>query len=732
MAAKEKAATAQEPTKKEESLYINRALSWLSFNERVLLEAADTTVPLLERLKFLMIYQSNLEEFYRVRIGILTHRAILTPDKRDPVSGMMAEETIQEVLRITREQLSLMESVWKAVRSELKRNGVEVLNFNKISKVDELMSKKLFGDIKNLLFPKIIDPNQALPFFWGEESYVVAFLGRSTIQKLAIIPMHRVPPYLSFEIDGVQKIVLTDQLVRRFLPLLLKKENILQSAVVKVTRNADVFLSQMAGKEDLREKTSNMLSKRKRETPVRAKIYGKLTDPARSMLIKKLHVPEQRVFQATVPFDLSFRSCIGSHEHFRYEERKPAREIGLKKGEYFRYIEKHDLLMSFPFQSMMPFVDLIYEAADDPEVLSIKITLYRMSASSKIAAALAYAADRGKDVLCLLELRARFDEQNNIDYSEMLEDAGCRIIYGLPEHKVHSKLCLITRQHGGNIETITQVGTGNYNEITGEQYTDLSLITADPEAGKDAEATFQALLGGELPPEAHTLWIAPLSFKSRVLEYLDREISKGTDGRVAIKCNAMNNPEIMEKLIECSQAGVQVELFIRGICCLRPGIPGKTDNITVRSVVGRWLEHSRVYCFGEGEDEKLFIGSGDLLNRNLERRVEAFVEIRTPDTREQIHEILNALREDREKSRTMQPDGSYIREPNGEGSSSQERLYQYFSKRRVSLNKESDASVMPEPAVSIPVKPVIRQRTIEADTVQKPVSAWEKIKKLFG
>ena len=731
MPAKEKAAVTQEPTKKEENLYINRELSWLSFNERVLLEAADTTVPLLERLKFLMIYQSNLEEFYRVRIGILTHRAILTPDKKDPVSGMMAAETIQEVLRITREQLSLMESVWKAVRSELKRNGVEVLNFNKINKVDELMSKKLFGDIKNLLFPKIIDPNQALPFFWGEESYVVAFLGRNTIQKLAIIPMHRVPPYLSFEIDGVQKIVLTDQLIRRFLPLLLKKENILQSAVVKVTRNADVFLSELAGKEDLREKTSNMLSKRKRETPVRAKIYGKLTDPARALLIKKLHVPEQRVFQATVPFDLSFRSCIGPHEHFRYEERKPAREIGLKKGEYFRYIEKHDLLMSFPFQSMMPFVDLIYEAADDPEVLSIKITLYRMSASSKIAAALAYAADKGKDVLCLLELRARFDEQNNIDYSEMLEDAGCRIIYGLPEHKVHSKLCLITRQHGGNIETITQVGTGNYNEITGEQYTDLSLITAEPEAGKDAEATFQALLRGELPPEAHTLWVAPLSFKSRVLEYLDREIAKGARGRVAIKCNAMNNPEIMEKLIECSQAGVQVELFIRGICCLRPGIPGKTENITVKSVVGRWLEHSRVYCFGEGEDEKLFIGSGDLLNRNLERRVEAFVEIRTPETREQIHEILNALREDREKSRTMQPDGSYIREPDGAGTSSQERLYQYFSKRRVSLDEEK-----PEPAASaagsIPVKPVLRQRTKEADPPQKPVSAWDKIKRLFG
>lgn len=725
MPSKEKTADLPE---KEESLYINRELSWLSFNERVLLEAADASVPLLERLKFLMIYQSNLEEFYRVRIGILTHRTLLTPDKRDPVSGMLAEETIEEVLRITREQQSLSESVWKAIRTELKRNGVEVLNFNKIGKVDELMAKKLFGDIKNLLFPKVIEPDQALPFFWGEESYVVAFLGKSVVQKLAIIPMHRVPSYLSFEIDGVQKIVLTDQLVRRFLPLLLKKENILQSAVVKVTRNADVFLSQMAGKEDLREKTSTMLSKRKRETPVRAKIYGKLTDPVRALLIKKLHVPEERVFSVSVPFDLSFRSCIGSHDHFRYEDRKPAREIGLKKGEYFRYIEKHDLLMSFPFQSMMPFVDLIYEAADDPEVLSIKITLYRMSASSKIAAALAYAADRGKDVLCLLELRARFDEQNNIDYSEMLEDAGCRIIYGLPEHKVHSKLCLITRQHAGNISTITQVGTGNYNEITGEQYTDLSLITADPEAGKDAEATFQALEQGELPPEAHRLWIAPRSFKSRVMEYLDREIEKGDRGYVSIKCNAMNNLEIMEKLIECSQAGVKVELFIRGICCLRPGIPGKTENITVKSVVGRWLEHSRVYCFGEGEEERLFIGSGDLLNRNLERRVEAFVEIRTTETREQIHEILNALRDDREKSRTMQPDGSYLREPNGEGTSSQERLYQYFSRLQVSLKEEEpDLETKTEKKETV-TDALVTERVPE----KKPESAWDRFKRFFS
>ena len=689
-----------------ESIYVNRELSWLAFNERVLLEAADPSVPLLERLKFLMIYQSNLAEFYRVRIGILTHRALLTPDKADPLSGLLPEAQINEVLRITREQQALMESVWKEIREELRANRVDVLDFKKISKVDELMSKKLFGDIRDLLFPKIIGIDQALPFLWSGEENIIAFLGRGTEQKLCIIPLHRIPAYLSFEIDGCQKIVLTAQLVRHFLPLLLKKETVAQSAVVEVTRNADVFLEDVEDRadDDLRHKVSTMLTKRRREVPVRVRLYGKLTDQARALLIKKLRVPESRVFTQNVPFDLSFRSCIGGPASFRYEERRPARDIGLKKGEYFAYIEKRDLLLSYPFQSMLSFVDLIYEAADDPEVLSIKITLYRMSSSSKIAAALAYAADRGKDVLCLLELRARFDEQNNIDYSEMLEDAGCRVIYGLPDHKVHSKLCVITRRHEGGIMRITQVGTGNYNEVTGEQYTDLSLITAREEAGRDAEAAFAALAEGELPPEAQCLWIAPLSFKSRVLELLDREIEKGEQGRVAIKVNSLNNLDLMEKLIECSQAGVKVELFIRGICCLRPGVPGWTDHVTVSSVVGRWLEHSRIYSFGEGEEQRLFIGSGDLLNRNLERRVEAFAEAVTPDTREQLNTVLDALRNDREKASVMQPDGSYIRAGNEPGTSSQEALYRYFSARKVSL-----AEPEPEPEL----------RTALADKTEK-------------
>ena len=716
--------SASPKVQKTDKTYINRELSWLAFNHRVLLEAADRTVPLLERLKFLTIFQSNQEEFFRVRMGILMHRALLEPENSDPLTGLRPDEQIREILKITKEQQTLTESVWKGIREELKSNGIEVLDFKKISKVDDLMSKKLFGDMKNSIVPTILDVNQPLPFLWGEESYIIAFLGRTTEQKIAVIPLNRVPGYLTFEIDGCQKIVLTSQLIRHFLPLLLKKETVLQSAVVKVTRNADVFLSnvEMRGTDDLRQKMSSMLTKRKREMPVRVQIYGKLTEPERTLLLKKLRVPERFVFTPAVPFDLSFRSCIEGPAGFRYEPRKPVRDIGLKKGDYFRYIEKHDLLMSFPFQSMLQFVDLIYEAADDPDVLSIKITLYRMSASSKVAAALAYAADRGKDVLCLLELRARFDEQNNIDYSEMLEDAGCRVIYGLPDYKVHSKLCVITREHNGNISHITQVGTGNYNEITGEQYTDLSLITADEDSAADAEAAFTALIDGELPPEAKKLWIAPLSFKSRVLEMLDEEIAKGSEGRVAIKVNAMNNPDIMEKLIECSQAGVKVELFIRGICCL----PGKTENITVTSVVGRWLEHSRIYKFGEGDGARIFIGSGDLLNRNLERRVEAFAEVTTKETREQINTVLNALRADREKSRRMLPDGSYIREEGGEGTSSQEALYHYFSSFRVSSEEEEENE---KEFVSLSLETEEKVEHVEETDIpvsREPVSAPEK------
>ena len=680
-----------------ENCFINRELSWLEFNYRVLLEAADKTVPLRERLKFLMIYQSNLEEFFRVRVGILSHREKLTPRQKDPVSKLTASEQIEQIIDTVTRQQALGESVWKTLKEEFKQNGIDILDFKKISKVDELMCKKHLIAQRNMLYARVVKPEAPMPFLWGGEDYVIAFLGKTQELKLAVIPIYRLPAYTAFELDGRDKIVLTARLVRQFLPNILKKEEIRESAVVRVTRNADVLIDNLSEDDDFRDKMTKMLKKRKREMPVRVQIFGKLSAASKAFLAKKIGVPESHVFQTSIPFDLSFRSAIAPRPEFSYEERKPLRNIGLKKGEYFNYLEKHDLLLSYPFHSMLPFVELLYEAADDPDVISIKITLYRLSLSSKVAAALAYASDRGKDVLCLLELRARFDEQSNIDYSEMLEDAGCRVIYGLPDMKVHSKLCLITRQVNGDVRHITQVGTGNYNESTSEQYTDLSLITSDEAAAADAEATFIALEAQETPPAASCLWIAPNSFKTRLIEMLDRELQKGSAGKVCIKVNSMNNTDIMEKLIECSKAGVRIELFIRGICCLKPGIPGQTENIVIKSVVGRWLEHSRIFCFGEGEDERMFIGSGDLLNRNLERRVEAFIEVKTEETKTQVREILNAFREDKEKARVMQPDGSYKKIKGGEGTSSQERLYRYFQKTVVVPDeKEAPAPVQAE------------------------------------
>ena len=676
--------------------YVNREMSWLEFNLRVLLEAADASVPLLERLKFLAIYQSNLDEFYRVRVGILTHRAQLTPDMIDTVSGWTPAQQIDHIQEKVAEQRSIADSIWKKLKSEFKDAGIDVMDFRKMAKVDELMCKKVFGDIKHQLAPQILDFNQKLPFLWDGESYVVAVKGRGADMQMILIPLERIPPYIAFEIDGRQKIVLTERLVRHFVPLLYKKEDVWGEAIIKVTRNADVFLEEKSDTvdSDARKKMETMLKKRRTELPVRMQVYGKLAPQVKEYLMRNLGLAENSVFVTNAPFNLSFRPAIPATPGMKNEERRPNRDLGLKKGEYIPYIEKKDLLLSFPFQSVMPFVDLLYEAADDPDVLSIKITLYRLASSSKIAAALAYAADQGKDVLCLLELRARFDEQNNIDYSEMLEDAGCTVVYGLPGHKVHSKLCVITRQKDGRLCHITQVGTGNYNEVTGEQYTDLSLITSSEDVAQDAEQAFRALVEGKFPPPASTLWIAPESYKDRLFAMLDREIEKGENGHVVIKANSLNSVETMEKLIQCSRAGVKVELFIRGICCLRPGLP-ETENITVKSVVGRWLEHSRIFRFGDGEDERIFIGSGDLLNRNLERRVEAFIEVVTPDTKDQVRHILDAFREDNEKGRVMQPDGTYLRLEGGEGTSSQESLYWYF--REIRCSEEEPAPVQPVP-----------------------------------
>lgn len=670
---------------KAAGLFLDRELSWLQFNRRVLEQAGDPTVPLLERLKFLGIYRSNLEEFFMVRVGSLTHRAALLPDERDEKTSCTPGEQVSAILAAVAAQQPREERIYRRLLEDMRDAGIDVLDFHKMTKPEEVVAKKYFSELRPLLSPRVVDGGHPFPFIANREIYVAATIGKGDDFRLGLVSLLRLPPWRVVELDGRQKVMLTAELVRHFVPQLFKKQEVRDAVLLQVTRNADVFIDDdLHGYDaDFRASMEKMLRKRKRQQPVRLVIGGKPSVRLRAALIKDLKVSESNVFTTKLPFDLSFGSGVKKAPGMKYAERRSQKTVKLQKGEFFPYLEKKDLLLSYPFQSMSAFVEYLYEAADDPDVVSIRITLYRLSASSKVAAALAYAADRGKSVLCLLELRARFDEQNNIDYSEVLEDAGCQVIYGLPEMKVHSKLCLITRKRGESVQYFTQVGTGNYNEVTSEQYTDLSVITSDERVGRDAAQTFEALATGQTPPETEALWVAPLSYRSRVLELIEAETAKGEAGRIAIKVNSMNDIGVMTALIRASRAGVRTELFIRGICCLRPGVAGYTENITVRSVVGRYLEHSRIFAFGEGAEQRIFIGSGDLLNRNTRRRVEAFIECVTPETREGVLAILDALRADREKSWTMQPDGSYSRAETVPGTASHDTLYEYFGEKTV-------------------------------------------------
>lgn len=675
-----------------EKCFVNRELSWLQFNLRVLKEAADKTVPILERLKFISIYYSNLSEFFMVRVGTIIHRIDLIPDYKDSITGLDGRTVLKKILKEVRNQQSEAEKIYKEIMDELNTLGVDIINFNHISKVDEAMTKKFFTDAVDQMTPHVIGPLHPVPFMGNNEEYVVSYLKSDAGNMLGYVSLFRIPKFKSFEVDGRQKIVIMSELICHFAQKLFKNYHVVESHVIKMTRNADVFIDDDMHARNFNFLTSmeKMLNKRKRLMPVRLEVQGKLSEKFKSLLCEKLNVPDTQVFQSILPMNYSFSSGIKCLPGMKYNEQKPVRTIKLHKGEYFNYLEKQDILLSFPYQSITPFIEMIYEAADDPDVASIKITLYRLAASSKLAAALCYASDQGKDVLCLLELRARFDEQNNIDYSEVLSSAGCKIIYGLPDQKVHSKLCVITRNKNGVNSYITQIGTGNYNEITSELYCDLSLITSDTQTGLDAVSIFADLEKGLVPAETPKLWVAPNGFVPNMMKLMERERQKGKDGFISLKFNSLNDEEIMEEIIKCCQAGNTVELFVRGICCLKPDIPGFTDGLVVRSVVGRYLEHSRIYVFGKDESSrKIFIGSGDLLNRNTRRRVEVFTEVTSKEIVKQVLEVMEAFRNDKEKGWLMQSNGTYTKEENHTASSSQDRLYKFFEQQIVASSKNN-------------------------------------------
>lgn len=675
-----------------QQLFVNRELSWLEFNRRVLLEATDEKVPLLERLKFLSIYASNLDEFFMVRVGSLTDQSRLDPERRDDKTGMTAAEQVAAIMKWIRNAQPEVEHIFISLRKQLKEQSIDLVDFSKLSQVEEVMARKYFKEeIKPLLSPQIVDRHHPFPFLNNKEVYIAAsFAQKNGDIKPGIVPLSGLPPYFLFSVDNRQKLMFTSQIVLNFVQTLYSKYEIAEKLILRVTRNADISVDEGLYDYDIdfRGIMQDLLKKRKRLRIVRAELSREPSDALRKYLCQKLSVGAEQLLVSSTPMPLSLGFSLPGNlktprKDLLYKERKSSKpDFGRKT--ILGYLNDWNLLLAYPFQGMNTFIKFLHEAADDPNVLSIKISLYRMANHSRVVSALAYAAEKGKEVLCVLELRARFDEQNNIDYARVLEDAGCTVIYGLSDYKVHAKLCLVTRKlSNGKIGYITQVGTGNYNEKTAEQYTDLAYITTDEVVGQDANNAFSALCMGETVEATRSLWIAPNCYVSKLLDLIQNETQiahSGGAGRISIKVNSINDMEVMQRLIEASQAGVKVELFVRGICCLRPGVAGLTENICVRSIVGRLLEHSRIFVFGEGERQTVYIGSGDLLNRNTRRRVEAFIRVRDEKSRADVLHIMDSFRNDNVNAWEMQPDGSYIKAECNQQQilDSQMHLYDYF------------------------------------------------------
>ena len=650
-----------------------------------------------------------------VRVGSLHDQSIVEPNKLDDKTGLNAAGQIDAILKKVAEINPIAERAWESIKQQMRAQDIDLMDTQHLNKLDEQIVQKYFAEnIRPLLSPQIIDRQHPFPFLKNKEQFVLTVLENKEKEKdkdkskdksqtkgdslqLGIVPFSHLPPYFIFTLNQRRRVLFTADIILYCAQKLYGKQKVVEKHIMRVTRNADISVDEGLYDFDIdfRGVMEEMLKKRRRLDVVRLQFSSMPGERVVNFLCKKFKVTPACFLVQSIPLDFSFGfalpSALDPHKEEKswfYHEAKPFVPVDFAKGDAggaINYLQNHDMLLSFPFHSTKPFVDLLYEAGDDPSVVSIKISLYRLANHSKIASALAHAAEKGKEVLCVLELRARFDEQNNIDYATMLEEAGCTVIYGLSDYKIHAKLCLITRKVHNQIQYITQVGTGNYNEKTSELYTDLSFISTDPKMGEDATRVFQALCVGEVVESTERLWVAPNCFESNVLRYIQEQIDlarSGGEGYVFIKVNSLNDMEIMEKLIEASQAGVKVEMVIRGICCLCPGIPGYTDNIRIKSIVGRYLEHSRIFIFGTGEQQRIFMGSGDLLNRNTRRRVEVFAEVRDGDPRREILHLVDAIRMDNQNSWEMLSDGSYVKDnsDHAEPLDSHTYLHHYFEK----------------------------------------------------
>lgn len=653
---------------------MNRELSWLKFNERVLNEAGNPKVPLAERLTFVSIYQSNLDEFYRVRVGTLMDQMDVSEVVRENKTNMTSEEQVKAIIRATRELEEKKTVIYEQLMGELEPKGIRLINFNKLSAEEGKILEEYFDrEIAPYLSANIVSKQQPFPFLKNKDIYAVALLeSKGGKTRTAIIPCSNNVFRRLIDIPTRKgTFLLAEELILQFLPKFFKNYSVKEKSLIRVTRNADID-TEMIYDEDLdyRDAMENLIKERKRMNPVRMEFTGTLNKKMMHALCKTIHVEKEHVFRSEVPLDLSFVFAIQSYlkntnagELF-YPRRtpRPTPQLNDKESLIPQILEK-DVLLSYPFESMKSFINLLYEAAEDESVVSIKMTLYRLANKSQIVDALVEAAENGKEVVVLVELRARFDEENNIEYSRKLEEAGCRVIYGLNGYKVHSKLCLISRKTEQGVSYVTQIGTGNYNEKTSALYTDLSLITGNQEIGKEAAEVFAALLRGETVEETHLLLVAPKCLQNKVLDMIEEEIQhvkNGEEGYIGIKINSLTDKVIISKLVEASQAGVKIEMIVRGICCLIPGVKGYTENITVVSIVGRFLEHSRIYRFGTKERENVYIASADFMTRNTLRRVEVAAPVLDERLKNQLDWMFETMMKDDEKGKCLTEKGIYV------------------------------------------------------------------------
>ena len=658
-----------------DTIYMNRELSWLKFNERVLEEAENPENPLCERLTFASIYQSNLDEFYMVRVGSLVDQMLLAKDIRENKTNMTPKEQLDAILARTKKLNRKRDVVYEEIMESLEEYGVHMLNFHKIEKEDRNYLERYFeAEVAPVISPSIVGKRQPFPFLRNKEIYAVVVLEtKKGKEKLGIIPCSSAGIQRLIPVPGkTGTYMLSEELILHFVSKIFKGYHIKAKSLLRITRNADIDADALYDEDlDYREFMVELIKARKKLAPIRLELSREMDGDVVETLCEYLEVDKNFVFRGDIPLDLSFvfqiQDGLRKRTELFYEKRIPQKSPLFNSHEpILDQIAKKDRFLSYPYESIKPFLTMLHEAANDEDVVSIKMTLYRVAKQSKVVEALIEAAENGKQVSVLVELKARFDEENNIGWSRLLEDAGCHVIYGLDGYKVHSKLCQIMKKKDGNVEYYTQIGTGNYNEKTARLYTDLSLMTADPKIGTEAARVFQALAMGETVEDMDHLLVAPKCLQNKVLAMIDEEIEHakvGEQAYIGLKMNSLTDKRIMNKLVEASCAGVHIDMVVRGICCLIPGVKGQTENIHIISIVGRFLEHSRIYIFGTQERAKIYISSADFMTRNTLRRVEVAAPIEDPDIRMQIQEMFVTMLSDNRKARTMNNKGNYKIEP---------------------------------------------------------------------